>query len=48
MGKYFAADPVVNVLGYEGLKNRIIYKFSEEEKHLIHLYGELLSEENIA
>ena len=49
--KYFGLteNPIVNVLGFTGLKNRIIYKFSEEENHLIYyVYGELLSEENIA
>ena len=44
--KYFGffANPKVIVSDYIGQ----IDKISEEEKHLIHLYGELLSEENIA
>ena len=53
VGKYFGInqnnqDRTVFVFEYKGQIDRILYKFSEEEEHLIHLYGELLSEENIA
>ena len=53
VGKYFGInqnnqDRTVFVFEYKGQIDRILYKFSEEEKHLIHLYGKHLSEENIA
>lgn len=53
VGKYFGINQnnqnrTVFVFECEGQIDRILYKFSEEEEHLIHLYGELLSEENIA
>ena len=50
VGKYFGINQnqTVFVSEYKGQIDRILYKFSEEEEHLIHLYGELLSEENIA